>query len=200
MAMKKKRKVRTKSDKLSGRQELFAQGIVQGKTQRQAYIDAGFKSQGDEANDANASRLISTDKLRARISELQAQITKNTEVTVGGLMADAEAAREMAMSAANPSAAVSAITLRAKLAGLLIERREDMVARDQLEVDRIERAKAEERSKAGALLIDAAKALGLKSTATAEEIMRAASDLPYAPPAVQALLHAATKKDGDRVH
>lgn len=55
---------------LTTRQELFAQGLAAGKTQIQAYKDAGY-SQGDYmTNAANASRLANNDKVKARVQTL----------------------------------------------------------------------------------------------------------------------------------
>jgi phage terminase small subunit len=48
--------------------ELFAQLIVEGKSQVMAYIDAGFSGNGARGN---ASRLIANDSIKARIKALQ---------------------------------------------------------------------------------------------------------------------------------
>lgn len=50
---------------LSDLQRNLVLGVVAGKTQRQAYYDAGGKATSDESADANASKLLSMDKVAA---------------------------------------------------------------------------------------------------------------------------------------
>jgi phage terminase small subunit len=52
----------------NSRHEAFARAILEGKSGREAYIAAGYKAAGAEAN---ASRLIRNDKVSARIAELK---------------------------------------------------------------------------------------------------------------------------------
>lgn len=49
------------------RQRAFVFGVLEGKDQTQAYIDAGFKSTGDAAR-ANASRLIANDNVAQAVA------------------------------------------------------------------------------------------------------------------------------------
>lgn len=58
--------------------EIFAQEIVRGTSQRCAYKAAGYKVKSDAAADANASRLLSTAKVAARVQELQEFISDRT--------------------------------------------------------------------------------------------------------------------------
>lgn len=99
--------------------ELFAQELAKGKSEVEAYELAGYKP-----DDGNASRLTGDDRIRTRIEELLGKVADRVEVTLESLMRDAEAARLLAMKIDQPSAAVSALTARAKLAGLWIERSE----------------------------------------------------------------------------
>lgn len=58
------------------RHERFAQELAKGKTQEQAYIDAGYAATGARAN---AARLIADDNIAERVAELQAvQADKST--------------------------------------------------------------------------------------------------------------------------
>jgi phage terminase small subunit len=114
------------------RHELFAQEIAKRRAQREAYQSAGYITKSDGATDANASRLLSNAKVANRIRELQTEAAKSIEVTVSGLMAEAERASALAESKEQASAMVSAITLKARLAGLLIDKIEDIVRRDEL--------------------------------------------------------------------
>jgi phage terminase small subunit len=56
---------------LSIMQEKFCLEYAKLGNARQAYINAGYKSKSEEAIDANASRLISNDKVKERLAELR---------------------------------------------------------------------------------------------------------------------------------
>lgn len=62
----------------NARHEAFARGIVEGKAAGAAYVAAGYKPAGAEAN---ASRLIRNDKVAARIAELKAEAAKGAVAT-----------------------------------------------------------------------------------------------------------------------
>ena len=64
---------------LSVKQEKFCLEYAKLGNARQAYINAGYESKSEEAIDANASRLISNDKVQERLKEL-AQETKNSAI------------------------------------------------------------------------------------------------------------------------
>src|SRR5262245_38846866 len=177
------------------RHELFAQEIAKGRSQREAYLAAGYVTRSDNTPDAAASRLLSHVKVSNRIHELQSEAAKSTEVTVRSLIAEAERARSLAESRDQPSAMVGAITLKARLAGLLIDRTEDIVRRDELETQRAQRKADLEAATAGTLLAEAAESLGLSSRATPKDIIFAASKCHYPPPAIQRLLHAARLRE-----
>jgi phage terminase small subunit len=63
------------------RHELFAQGIVEGKTSDQAYIDAGFKPGRN-----NAARLRAKENIQARIKELQNRGLKRHDITIDRIL------------------------------------------------------------------------------------------------------------------
>src|SRR5262245_15471223 len=121
------------------RHEIFAQEIAKGRSQREAYLSAGYSPKSDKATDAAASRLLSHAKVATRIQELQAEAARATDVTVQSLLREAEQARALAEAKDQPSAMVSAVMLKARLAGLLIDRTEDLVARERLEDQRAQR-------------------------------------------------------------
>lgn len=60
----------------SPKHEAFVRNILKGMSQREAYLKAGFTAKNMESADANASRLISTDKVSARLTELQTIVTE----------------------------------------------------------------------------------------------------------------------------
>ena len=64
----------------NARHERFAQALAKGKSQAEAYADAGYKP-----SEPNASRLTSNDKVQARLSELQERAATRTEITVASI-------------------------------------------------------------------------------------------------------------------
>lgn len=72
-------KVATKPKALSQQQVMFIDGVMAGKTQTQAYIDAGYKANGAAAN---AARLIANDKISAELAKRKAAYAKDAGITV----------------------------------------------------------------------------------------------------------------------
>ena len=112
------------------RDEKFAQALARGTPASAAYVEAGYK-----ANAGNACTLKSQQYISKRVVELQeeqleihqqatADAAGNAKVTIESLMAEAEAARAKAMSEKGgaAAAAVSALTAKAKLAGMWREK------------------------------------------------------------------------------
>ena len=67
------------------RHELFAQGVVEGKSADASYTDAGYKSQRQ-----NASRLMANDDVKQRVAELQDHHQQRPDITVDGLTTQLE--------------------------------------------------------------------------------------------------------------
>ena len=69
--------------KLTPKQEKFVLGLVEGKSQRKAYIDAGYSTQNKSDNyiDLAASRLAKIDKVLLRYETLLAEITEKSKWT-----------------------------------------------------------------------------------------------------------------------
>ena len=111
------------------RHEAFAQAVARGMSASAAYVEAGYK-----ANRHNAAALAREQHIGTRVSELQeeqlaihqqatAAAAANKQVTLESLIAEAEAARAKAMSEkGGAAAAVSALTAKAKLAGMWREK------------------------------------------------------------------------------
>ena len=99
------------------RHERFAQALFEGKSAHQAYIDAGYKECRQ-----NAARLTTKDDIKARLSELQTAVAKKSEVTAQSLLDELEAARARADSLDQLSSVVKAISEKAKISGLLVQR------------------------------------------------------------------------------
>jgi hypothetical protein len=103
------------------RHEAFARELAKGKSATEAYEVAGFKP-----DRKNAHRLTTNDGVMTRIAELQHRAACRAVVTVESLIAEAEEARILAMKNGQIGAAVSAVTAKAKLAGLWLEKRENL--------------------------------------------------------------------------
>jgi hypothetical protein len=111
------------------RHEAFAQALARGMSASAAYGQVGFKP-----HRANAATLARKEHISVRVAELPeeqlaihkqatAEAVANAKVTIETLIADAEAARAKAMSEKGGSAAaVSALTAKAKLAGMWREK------------------------------------------------------------------------------
>ena len=126
---------------LPDKQEKFCRAIVEGKSQREAFKDAGYVCASDEVADANASRLIGTDKVQARIKQLRAGATRRTELTVAHFAKRLErlaaAAERTAFADLSDGGEILAVTAKeaadiarqhsmdaAKLLGLIIDKAE----------------------------------------------------------------------------
>lgn len=100
--------------------ERFAQELAKGKTADEAYVLAGYKE-----NRHNASRLKTNETISARIAEIVDRATVRTEITLASLMEEAAEIQAAALKANQHSAAVAALTAKAKLAGLWIDKAEN---------------------------------------------------------------------------
>lgn len=120
------------------RHEAFAQARAQGRTQDDAYTDAGFR-----ANSSNAARLNGNERVLARVKELQAATAADAVVSAATLSEQLEDIRLKAIAANQMGAAAQAVMGRAKLHGLIIDKAEvkDVTPMDpaqrQAEIDRL---------------------------------------------------------------
>jgi hypothetical protein len=102
------------------RHERFAQELAKGKSQLDAYVEAGYKP-----DDGAASRLSGNVRIQQRVSEIKDRSAIRTEITLQTLMEEAAEIQRSALAANQHSAAVAALTAKAKLAGLWVERSEN---------------------------------------------------------------------------
>jgi hypothetical protein len=107
------------------RRELFAQAVIKGARNgvnlTEAYRLAGYRGSGHAA-EVGASRLMSSDEVRARIAELTAPAIKKTGLTIESLLSEIEQTIADARAAKQHSVVVASLTLAAKLVGLLRDR------------------------------------------------------------------------------
>jgi hypothetical protein len=99
------------------RHERFCLALAEGRT-----IDESFTLAGYSKNTGNACRLNGNESVRARVAELQAQQAADSKVTVESICRELDEANAVAKAKGQAAAMVSAATLRAKLAGLMVER------------------------------------------------------------------------------
>lgn len=100
--------------------ERFAQELAKGKTATEAYVIAGYKP-----NDGNAATLKGNQRILDRMSEIQDRAVIRTAITIASLMEEAAEIQAAALKANQHSAAVAALTAKAKLAGLWVEKSEN---------------------------------------------------------------------------
>lgn len=106
----------------NARHERFAQEVVKGNSQAEAYVLAGY-----QPDTGAASRLSANVSVQARIAELKARAAARTEITVASisqrLLKIAEAGED-ATEAPMLSVARAALMDVAKLNGLIVDKRE----------------------------------------------------------------------------
>ena len=102
--------------------ELTAQELAKGATHREAYKAAGYQASTANSLDANSSRLISSDKVKSRVQELQMEASKTIAITLEGQIAKLEDLLNQAKQLKQISAGVSAIDKQNELMGLKIQR------------------------------------------------------------------------------
>lgn len=101
------------------RHERFVQSLFEGNSADKAYVEAGYK-----ANRHNAAALAREEHIATRLVELQTKVAERTLVTVQSLTDELEEARAIAVAEKQSSAAVAATMGKAKLHGLLVEKRQ----------------------------------------------------------------------------
>ena len=110
---------------LTSKQESFCHAIVSGMSQADAYR-AAFSAGKMKAEtiQEEASRLMANPKVSARVVELRAPVIVKMQYGLEQAMLEAAEAFQVAKAKENGGAMVAAVQLRAKLNGLLVEKRE----------------------------------------------------------------------------
>lgn len=114
----------TVDEKLTPQQEKFATLIATGMNQSGAYR-ATYNTKGMKEKSVHelASRLAAHVKVRSRVEEIRKPIVEQARYGLKEAMTEAEEARILALMLGQSGPAVSAVTLRARLHGLLVEDR-----------------------------------------------------------------------------
>ena len=104
--------------------ERFARFYMKSGNAAASYLKAGYKAASRTTLDSAASHLTRNPKVKGRIRELQKQMASRNRITVDSLLDDISEARALALRVDQPSAAIAATQLAAKLTGLLVDRKE----------------------------------------------------------------------------
>jgi len=99
------------------RHEAFCQALLEGKSATTAYEEAGYAK-----DDGNATRLAKNPAVIERLTELQNAVAEKTQVTVESLVNELEEARKRADSLDQLSAVVKAISEKARISGLMVQK------------------------------------------------------------------------------
>lgn len=120
---------------LTPKQEAFAQAIVAGVSQSDAYR-AAYKVRPNtkpESVNQNASRIMANVNIMSRVAELREPVAKKAQITLESHLDDLIRLRNMAAKEKQYSAAISAEVARGKAAGVHIEKSEQLVTVRKLE-------------------------------------------------------------------
>ena len=116
----------------------------------------------------SACQLLRVPKVRERLQEIQEGIIKRSDVTVDKILTEYENARQLAIAQQKPEGMLNASEKKAKLVGLLVDRREIGNAGDFEQMTDISQILEKVREDAGAEAADAlAKAFGIDLASSA---------------------------------
>ena len=107
----------------NAKRELFCQHLALGKTASEAYALAGYKPSRSNASVLKAKQNISG-RLAEILRESEKTVLDQIEYTRDALLSELEEARQLALKRGQPSAAVQASMGKARILGLIIDRRE----------------------------------------------------------------------------
>src|SRR4029453_5113179 len=112
----------------------------------------------------SASRLLTSGNVKRRLAEVQMALLKKADITVDRILNEYEEARLLAVEQGKPEAMLSASEKKAKLVGLLVDRREVGNAGEFEQLTDISEILEKVRHEAGLEAADAlAKAFGLNA-------------------------------------
>ena len=112
---------------LTPKQEAFAQAVVTGLTQSDAYRAAYKVRPGTKAVSINvaASKLMADPNISIRVAKLRETVAKKSQITLETHLSDLLRLREMAAKGKQYSAAITAEVARGKASGVNVERSEN---------------------------------------------------------------------------
>jgi phage terminase small subunit len=107
------------------RRERFVRHYIKTGIASQAYKAAGYVANTRGALDSSAYNLLRMPEVKSRIAEVRRQMTYRTRITLESLLAELAQDRELARRVDQPSAAIQATVVQAKLVGLMVDRKEN---------------------------------------------------------------------------
>ena len=109
---------------LTPKQEAFAQAIVTGISQSDAYRAAYKVRPGTKAESVNqnASRIMANVNVMSRVAELRLSVAKKAQITLESHLDDLMRLRNMAAKEKQYSAAIAAEIARGKASGVHVEK------------------------------------------------------------------------------
>jgi hypothetical protein len=107
----------------NAKHELFCQHLALGETASKAYELAGYKPSRSNASVLRAKQNIS-DRLAEILQESEKTVLDQIEYTRDALLSELEETRKLALKRGQASAVVAATMGKAKILGLIIDRRE----------------------------------------------------------------------------
>jgi len=160
--------------------ERFARFYLESGNASASYMKAGYTATSRNSLDSAACRLSRNVKVKARIRELQHNMVTRNRVTVDSLLNDISEARALALRVDQPSAAIAATQLAAKLCGLLVDRKEQGQPGEFAGLQSADDVLALVASELGA---DSARALAAALAKPADEVASAGLDASLDPDA-----------------
>lgn len=116
---------KSKEAPLTAKQEAFCQAIVSGLSQADAYRKAySAGNMKPETVQKRASELMKNGVVAGRVEAIRKPVVEKVQYDLQKAMEEAEQAFSVAKSKENGGAMVAAVTLRAKLNGLLVDKKE----------------------------------------------------------------------------
>lgn len=141
---------------LNPRQLRFVTEYMQTSNAARSYMLAGYRASTRNALDVSACKLLRSSKVKREITRRKAAMLKRADVTLDKLLQDLAEDRALARKLDQPSAAIAATQLTAKLCGLLIERKESGAPGDfagaKTEAEVVDQVRAELGDKAAEVL------------------------------------------------
>ena len=110
--------------KLTAKQEKFCQGVAEGLSYSDAYRDAyNTKNMKAETINKRACELLKNRYITGRVEELKKRALKRHDLTVDDIVNELEEARNLAQRLGQSSAMVSASMGKAKLFGMIVDKK-----------------------------------------------------------------------------
>jgi len=106
------------------RRERFCREYIKSGVASRSYKAAGYKASTRHSLDASAWAMLRFPDVASRIAELRRQMTYKTKISLESLLLELAADRELARRVDQPSAAIQATVMQAKLVGLMVDRKE----------------------------------------------------------------------------